>query len=336
MRAVVCHRYGGPEVARIEHVAEPSLGDGEVLVRVVASSVNRTDCGVRKAKPWFARLFYGLRGPRQPILGSEFAGVVEQVGTGASRFAVGDRVFGFGDEGMGGHAELLARHEEGMIAPIPDELSFEQAAVATEGAHYAGTTLRATGVGPGSDVLVYGASGGIGSAAVQLALHLGARVVAVCGTDAVERVAALGPDRVVDYQREDFAAIGERFDLVFDAVGKTSFRTCRPLLRDDGDFAVTDFGPRYQNPFLVLPTRFLPGPRVRFPLPRNGPESMAFVVDALGGRYRPLVDRTYELDDIVEAYRYVETERKVGNVVLRVAPAPDDGADGAAGELGGG
>lgn len=331
MRAVVCHRYGGPEVARIEDVPRPSPGDGDVLVRVVAASVNRTDCGVRMAKPWFARLFYGLRGPRQPILGSEFAGVVEQVGPDVGRFTVGDRVFGFGDEGMGGHAEYLVRPQDGMIAVIPEALSFEQAAAATEGAHYAGTTLRSTGVGEGSDVLVYGASGGIGSAAVQLASHLGARVVAVCGTDAVDRVAALGADRVVDYQRDDFTAIGERFDLVFDAVGKTSFRACRPLLRADADFAVTDFGPGYQNPFLVVPTRFLPGPRVRFPIPRNTPESMALILDALGDRYRPVIDRTYDLDEIVEAYRYVETERKIGNVVLRVAPAPDGEPGGAGG-----
>lgn len=293
-------------------------------MRVVASSVNRTDSGLRIPTPAFARLFIGLRRPRHPILGSEFAGVVETVGPEVDRFSVGDRVFGFDDARLGGHGEYLARPAKRMIATIPDGLSFAQAAVATEGAHYAGTWLRAVQVGPGWRVLVYGASGAIGSAAVQLAAHLGAEVVAVCGTDAVERVAALGDHEVIDYQQQDFTAIGRRFDLVLDAVGKTSFAACRPLLDDDGCFIASELGPRFQNPVLAVATRFRSGPRVRFPLPQASVASINLIREALvAGSFRPLIDRTYDLDEIVEAYRYVETGQKVGNVVLRVADEPE-------------
>ncbi len=322
MRAVLCRSYGPPEAVTVEDVEVPEPGAGEILIRIAASSVNRTDCGVRGAAPPLVRLIYGLRGPRRPILGCEFAGVVERVGAGVERFAVGDRVFGFDDTRMGGHAEYVVKADAGMIAPVPDGLTLTQAAVATEGAHYAGTTLRATEVGPGSSVLVHGASGAIGSAAVQLANHLGAEVTAVCGSDATDLITDLGPARVIDYQTEDFTAVDQRFDLVFDAVGKTTFGTCRHLLEPNGVYVGTEFGPWFQNPLLVIPTRFLPGPRVRFPIPQANHRSMAFIVDAIdGGSYRPLIDRSYPMDEVVEAYRYVETGTKLGNVVLDVAGA---------------
>ena len=326
MRAEICRSYGPPTVADIRETPRPEPGAGEVLIRVVASSVNRTDCGIRGAKPPLVRLFYGLRRPRHATMGCEFAGEVEAVGPGVDRFAVGDRVFGFDDDRLGGHAEYVVKPDRGMIAVVPEGLTLAQAAVATEGAHYAGVTLRATDIGVESEVLVYGASGAIGSAAVQLAGHLGARVTAVCGTDAVDRVAALGPAEVIDYQVTDFTTLGPRFDLVFDTVGKTTFGACRPLLRPDGSFVATEFGPRFQNPLLVLVTRMLPGPRVRFPLPRRSHEAMTAIVDALeAGSYRPLVDRSYPFDQLVDAYRYVETGQKVGNVILLVDEPGDPG-----------
>ena len=322
MRAAICRRYGPPEVVELAELPTPNPGPGEVGIRVVSSSVNRTDCGIRSASPWIARCFYGLRRPRRPVLGSEFAGVVDAVGPGVDRFAEGDRVFGFDDSGMGGHGDYLVRSIDGMIDLVPEGLSLAEAGAATEGAHYAGSILRATGVGPGSTVLVYGASGAIGSAAVQLAVHLGAEVVAVCGTDGVEAVGTLGASMVVDYQREGLEAIDRRFDLVMDAVGKTTFWACRHLLTPDGTFVSSEFGPWLQNPLLILPTRLWPGPRVRFPIPVVRHESMRFILDALvAGTYRPLIDRRYPLDDIVEAYRYVEQARKIGNVVLEVGEA---------------
>ncbi|MEL6984802.1 MAG: NAD(P)-dependent alcohol dehydrogenase, partial [Actinomycetota bacterium] len=299
----------------VEEVPRPEPGDDQLLIRVVASSVNRTDCGIRAAAPPVVRLLYGFRGPRHPILGCEYAGVVEEVGSAVQGYAVGDRVFGFDDSRMGGHAQYVVKPAKGMLAHVPPELTLAEAGVATEGAHYAATTLRATDVGPGSQVLVYGASGAIGSAAVQLAAHLGAEVTAVCGSATVDRVSALGPVQVIDYQQEDFTTIDARFDLVFDSVGKTTFRACRPLLRPTGFFVATEFGPRFQNPLLILPTRVLPGPRVKFPIPARSHEAMRFIVDALvAGSYRPMIDRRYPLDEVSEAYRYVETGEKVGNV----------------------
>lgn len=323
MRAVVCRSYGGPEVAELADVPIPDPGPGEVRIRVKASSVNRTDCGIRAASPPIARLVYGLRRPRRPILGTEYAGVVDAAGPGVERFAVGDRVFGFDDAGSGGHAEYVVKRAEGMIAEIPDGLGFDQAAVATEGAHYAGTDLRAADVGPGTRVLVYGASGAIGSAAVQLAAHLGAEVTAVCGTDAVEVVRGLGPDRVVDYLAEDVTAIDGSFHLVFDAVGKRSYRSLGHLLAPDGWYVSTELGRGAQNPMLALAGRLPRGPRVRFPIPRAGWRSMALIVEALeAGTFRPVIDRVCPMDEIVEAYRYVETGRKIGGVVLDVDLCP--------------
>lgn len=319
MRAVVCRSYGGPEVAEVADAPVPDPGPGEVRIRVRASSVNRTDCGIRGASPPIARLIYGLRRPRQPILGTEYAGVVDAVGPDVDRFAVGDRVFGFDDARSGGHAEYVVKPAEGMIATIPDGLDFAQAAVATEGAHYAGTDLRAAGVGPGHRVLVYGASGAIGSAAVQLAAHLGAEVTAVCGTDALDVVRGLGPGRVVDYQVEDLTALEGGFHLVFDAVGKRSHGELGHLLAPDGWYISTELGRGAQNPLLALAGRLPRGPRVRFPIPRRSWASMALIVEALeAGTFRPVVDRTYPMDDIVEAYRYVESGRKIGGVVLDV------------------
>jgi deazaflavin-dependent oxidoreductase (nitroreductase family) len=319
MRAAVSPRYGPPEVVRVAVVARPEPRGGELLVRVQATTVNRTDCGFRAGHPWFLRAFSGVRRPKRTILGNEFAGVVEAVGAGATRFSVGDRVFGYDDQRFGGHAEYLTVAEGGAVATIPDGWSFEAIAPATEGAHYALANLRAAGVGDGSDVLIYGASGAIGSAAVQLARSVGAHVTAVCGTEHVAVVAGLGADRVVDRRVADFTADTQRYDLVFDAVGKCSFRQCRPLLKPNGIWTSTDLGPLSQNPLLVLATRFSRGRRVLFPLPaidREMVECFRGLVET--GQFTPLVDRAYPLDDIVEAYRYVETQQKVGNVVIVV------------------
>lgn len=314
MKAAVYTRYGPPEVLRVTDVPAPVAKDDEVLVRVRATSVNRTDRGFLRAEPWIVRLFAGLRAPRRTILGCEFAGDVEAVGGSVTRFAVGDRVFGFDDAGWGGQAELKTIAESRMVDTIPDGLSYEDAAVSTEGAHYALRYVRAVHMGSGTRVLLHGATGAIGTAAVQLLKHAGASVVLV---------RALGADAVVDWEREDFTALDERFDVVFDAVGKSSFGACRPLLRGGGVYVSTDLGPWAQNAPLSLvgPVfRAVGAKRVAFPLPRASREAIAFLRERLArGELRPVIDRAYGLDDIVEAYRYVDTGLKVGNVVVRVA-----------------
>jgi NADPH:quinone reductase-like Zn-dependent oxidoreductase len=324
MRAAVRTSYGPPAVVRVTEVAKPAARDGEVLVRVHATTVNRTDCGVRAARPFFYRLFIGLLRPRATVLGTEFAGEVEAVGAGVTSFEVGDRVFGFEGARFGAHAEYLAMPETGLLATIPADLSYEQAAPSSEGSQYALSLIRNAKVGRGQDVLVYGATGAIGSAAVQLLKHLGANVTAVCGTEHVDLVKGLGADRVVDYTAEDFTRDEQTYDVVLDAVGKSSFGRCRRLLRPRGVYLSTDLGPLSQNPFLALLTPLFGRRRVMFPIPKRADRELARDLRELveSGAFRPLVDRRYPLDQIVEAYRYVESGRKVGNVVIVVRPAP--------------
>jgi NADPH:quinone reductase-like Zn-dependent oxidoreductase len=319
MRAAVHTRYGPPDVVGVREVPTPTAGTGELLVRVHATTVNRTDCAARVAKPAFMRLVTGLTGPRRTILGNEFAGEVDAVGPGVTAFRPGERVFGYVEGPFGAHAEFLTVPATGSLATIPPDLSYEQAAPATEGAHYALAMIRKTRVGAGQDVLVHGATGAIGSAAVQLLASIGARVTAVCATGHLDLVADLGADRVVDYTATDFTRDRRRYDVVVDAVGKSSFGQCRPLLKPRGTYLSSELGPRAENPFLALATPLLGGRRVAFPIPRHDQAMVAYLRDLLAsGELRPLVDRRYPLEEIVEAYRYVETGQKIGNVVITV------------------
>lgn len=319
MRAAVRTAYGPPESVRVIDVATPEPSPGEVLVRVRASTVNRTDVGYRAGTPHVIRLFAGLRRPKFQVLGTEFAGTVEAIGDGVTSFAPGDRVCGYNEKTFGAHAEYMTIAAEGSITTMPGELDFEESAPSFEGSHYALANLRAGDVGDGTDLLVYGATGAIGSAAVQLAKALGARVTGVCGSAQVGLVEELGADRVIDYQTEDFTAHGATYDVVFDAVGKSSFAACKPLLRPQGLFLATDMGPFPWNPLLALTTRVGRGPRVKFPLPSDNQEIVRHLRDRIdAAEFRPVIDRTYPLDDIVEAYRYVETGQKVGNVVISI------------------
>jgi NADPH:quinone reductase-like Zn-dependent oxidoreductase len=322
MKAAVRTRYGPPDVVRVAEVDKPAPKDDEVLVKVRATTVNRTDCGVRAAKPFIYRFFLGLRRPRVTVLGTEFAGEVEAVGPRVTSFEVGDRVFGFSGDRFGAHAEYLAVPEGGVLAAMPANLSYEEAAPGTEGSQYALSGIRAAKARSGQDVLVNGATGAIGSAAVQLWKHLGARVTAVCGTEHLDLVKGLGADRAVDYAAEDFTKDEQRYDVVHDAVGKSSFGRCRRLLKPGGVYLSADLGPFSQNPILALVTPLFGGRKVLFPLPRRDPGIAGYFKELIeSGAFRPLVDRRYPLDQIVEAYRYVEAGQKVGNVVITIEPS---------------
>lgn len=319
MKAAVLTAYGPPESVRVVQMATPEASPGEVLVRVRASTVNRTDVGYRAGTPHIIRVFAGLRRPKYQVLGTEFAGTVEAVGEGVTSFAPGDRVCGYNEKTFGAHAEFMTIAAEGSITTIPGGLDFGEAAPSFEGSHYALANLRAGEVGDGTDLLVYGATGAIGSAAVQLAKALDARVTAVCGTAHVKLVEGLGADRIIDYQTEDFTAHGATYDVVFDAVGKSSFAACKPLLRPKGLFLATDMGPFPWNPLLALTTRVGRGPQVKFPLPTDNQKTVRYLRDRIeAAEFRPVIDRTYPLDDIVEAYRYVESGQKLGNVVISI------------------
>ncbi len=312
--------YGPPEVVHITDVPAPEVGPSDVRVRVHATTVNRTDCGVRAAKPFFIRALTGLVRPRATILGTEFAGVVESVGPSVTRFSVGDGVFGYSPR-FGAHAELVSIPEDGLVAAIPGGLSFEGVAPSTEGAHYALSIIRKAGITGGQDVLVNGATGAIGSAAVQLLADLGARVIAVCGAAHVDLVRGLGADRVINRDEVDFTKEGHRYDVIFDAVGKSSFGRCRRALRPRGLYLTTDLGPWAQNVVLPVVTRLVGGRRVMLPTPIEDQEIVEYLRERIAsGRFRPLVDRRYPFEQIVDAYRYVETGQKLGNVVITIVP----------------
>ena len=323
MRAAVHTRYGPPDVVQVRDVPTPAPGDGELLVRVHATTVNRTDCHYRSATPFVMRGLSGLTRPKATILGNEFAGVVEARGAGVSAFAVGDRVFGYCEGPFGAHAEYLVVAEHHAIAAMPEQHTFVQAAPGTEGSHYALNHLTRAGVADGQDVLVYGATGAIGSAAVQLVKAIGATVTAVCGPDHLALVQGLGADRVVDYTAGDFTLDAQRYDVVFDAHGTPSYFTCRRLLKPGGRFTSAGPGPHYVNAVLPLLGPLLGDKRVVFSIPRIDRAMVEHLASLMAdGRFTPLVDRTYPLDDIVAAYRYVEAGQKVGNVVIEVAAEP--------------
>ncbi len=322
MKAAQYTQYGPPEIVQIVDVPKPTPRENEVLVKVHATTVNRTDCGFRSAEYFISRFFSGLLRPKNKTLGCEFAGEIEAIGSGVTTFTVGDRVFGFNDQTWGGHAEYLVIAEKDAITTMPAEITFEEAAPIAEGGHYALCDIRAAKVTAGQNALVYGATGAIGSAAVQLLKAKGLRVTAVCATPHVALVRGLGADEVIDYMQQDYTQTTQRFDLVFDAVGKTSFGKCKPVLTSKGIYISTELGKNWQNVWFALTTPIWGGKKVLFPIPTISKEDVEYLKSLVEtGQYKPVIDRkyTFKLADIVAAYRYVETGQKIGNVVVTVA-----------------
>lgn len=320
MKAIVHNQYGPPEVVQLMEVDKPTPKKGEVLVKVYATTVNRTDSGFRSAEYFISRFWSGILRPKYRVLGCEFSGTIEEVGEGVVSFKKGDKVFGYNDKTFGGHAEYLTIGESEAIYFLPDNLSFCDAAPITEGAHYALNIIRASRIESGQSALVYGATGAIGSSAVQLLKYFGVEVTAVCNTKNLELVKSLGADLVIDYQTEDFTRTEKKFHFIFDAVGKSSFGQCKPLLTEKGVYISTELGRNAENVLLALTTPVWRGKRVLFPIPSINKDDVIFLKELVEqGKYRPVIDRHYALDQIVEAYRYVETGQKTGNVVITVA-----------------
>jgi NADPH:quinone reductase-like Zn-dependent oxidoreductase len=331
MRAVVYDRYGPPDVLHLAEVERPVPRDDEVLVKIHATTVNRTDCAMRGGGDFITRLGYSiittgspfkaLRRPQQRILGSELAGEVAAVGVAVSQFAVGDRVFGVHAGKYGAHAEYVCMRESAPLAWMPAAMTFAEAAAICDGALLALGCLRRVGLRAGQRILIYGASGSIGTAGVQLAKSFDAHVTAVCNTKNVEIVRALGADVVIDYTRDDFTKNGETYDIIFDAVGKHAFRRCRSSLKPGGVYISTD---GWENLFWIAWTARIGDKRVVVDVPPHYRKAdVIFLRDLIEtGKYRAVIDRTYPMEQVVEAARYVETEQKTGNVVLTVS---DDG-----------
>lgn len=317
MKAIGYTKYGPPEVLELIEVEKPAPGDNEILVKVKATTVNRTDCAMLRAKPFIMRFLTGLFKPTNPILGTEFAGEIEAVGAAVVSFKAGDKVFGFDDQGLHAYAQYLTLSVNKAITTIPANITYEQAACSMEGAHYAYNMINKVNLKAGQKVLVNGASGGIGSAAVQLLKYFGADVVAVCNTKNIELVKGLGADRVIDHTAADFTKEDKKYDLIFDTVGKSSFTKCRPLLNARGVYMSSELGWMAQNIFFALVTPMIGKKKVIFPIPKDIKASMSLIKKLVGeGKFKAVIDRKYSLEQIAEAFRYVETGQKTGNVVI--------------------
>lgn len=320
MKAIIHTRYGPPEVLSLADVARPLPKANEVLIKVYASTVNRTDCGFRSAEYFISRFFSGLFKPTNQILGNEFAGVIAEVGSAVTTCNVGDKVFGYNDKTFGANAEYMVVGEDSPFTTMPDSVSFYEAVAITEGGHYALCDIRAAKVKAGQNVLVNGATGAIGSAAVQLLKYFGATVAAVCHSQHIALVKGLGADEVIAYDKQDFTQLRTTYDFVFDAVGKSTFGKCKRLLIPRGIYISTELGPGGQNPFLALITPLLGGKKLLFPIPTINKDDVIFLKHLVEeGHYKPVIDREYTLEQVVEATKYVETGTKTGNVVIRIA-----------------
>jgi len=319
VKAVVQDRYGPPEVLYVEDVAAPVPKDDEVLIRVRASTVSQSDTHVRAAHPFFWRLIAGFRRPKWRTLGVDLAGEVEAVGSAVTAFKVGDQVFGQ-PRWVGAHAELVCLREGGVVAHKPANLTFEEAAAVPDGASQAVATLRVAGVREGQRIVIHGASGSLGTAAIQLAKHMGAHVTAVCSTRHVDLVRSIGADEVVDYLREDLTRNGQSYDAVIDAAGKYSFAQGRRALKPGGIYVATD---GLRNFFWWFWTWRIGDRRLKFAAGRRNKEDLRFFKQLIeAGEYRPVIDRRYPMDQAPDAHRYVETWRKAGNVILTISGEP--------------
>jgi NADPH:quinone reductase-like Zn-dependent oxidoreductase len=320
MRAAFRTRYGPPDVLEVREVRKPEPRPGDVLVRVHAATVSRTDSAALWGRPFVTRFVTGLPRPRHTATGSDFAGEVEAVGKDVTAFRVGDRVWGFDGNGAGTHAQYVTFAANKAIATIPTGLEYPEAVACAEGPHYALNFLRKVTVEAGRRALVNGATGAIGSAAVQLLKHRGVEVTAVCAGANAALVQSLGAARVIDYLKDDFTNDDARYDFVFDAVGKSTFGACKPILKPGGIYISSELGPRAENLYLALLTPVLGGKRVRFPLPVDTKGSLSLVRGLLEQRkFRPVIDRTYRLDEIREAFTYVASGQKIGSVILTMS-----------------
>lgn len=317
MKAITYTKYGPPEVLHLSEVEKPTPKDNEVLIKIYATTVNRTDCGFRNPEYLIVRLISGLFRPKINILGSEMSGEIEAIGKDVKTFKKGDQVFGLNTYKFGTHAEYICIPQKGSIAAKPSNMSYEEAAAVCDGLMLAMTYIRKIDFKNVQKILINGASGSIGSACVQLAKSYGTKITAVCDTKNLELVKSLGADKVIDYTKDDFTKDGQLYDVVIDAVGKSSFFRCKKLLKPGGVYFSTELGFLSQNIFLAMLTPIIGSKKVKFPIPKDSKEDIAYFKEIIeAGEYKAVIDRIYPLEQIIEATRYVESGRKTGNVVI--------------------
>lgn len=320
MKAAIRYNYGPIESIQVLDIPIPEPKPSEIRIKVMATTVNRTDLGVLTGKPYIMRAFAGFPKPTKPVTGTDFAGVVEKVGEGITAFKVGDRVWGLQDNGAGTHGEFACISVKTAVMKISDGVDYKEIVACAEAAHYAYNFLNKVKLEPGDHVLVNGGTGAIGSAAIQLLKVKGILVTAVCHEINVEKVKALGADRVIALEREDFTKEKIQYECVLDAVGKSRFSFCKPILKPGGIYISSELGLNWENLTLALTTPVFGGKKVVFPLPLNVLESMTVIKDLLlKGHFKPLIDRSFALDQVREAFSYVASEKKIGNVILEIS-----------------
>ena len=318
MKAAVRSNYGLPGDLSIKELDIPVPKDDEVLIRVIATTVNRSDCHVLSGRPFIMRLFTGLFKPRSPIIGSDFSGKVEAVGTSVQAFKAGDQIMGFGGGfGCGSHAQYFTLPEvkaKKMMISMPPGIAYDEAAACLEGACYAAAQIKPLQPKPGQKALVIGATGAIGSSYVQYLKYYGAYTTAVCSNENEKLVSALGANKIIDYTTEDFTKDNEQYDFVFDAVGKSSFFKCKRLLKKNGIY--TSSG-GFLNLLLLLITPIFGGKKVVFSFSNDIPAELNFIKELImKGSFKAVIDRKYPLEQIAEAYHYVASGKKIGNVII--------------------
>lgn len=315
MNAAVRRNYCSPNQIRIERVEKPVPEANEVLIRVHASTVNRTDCANLTAKPFIMRFILVFFNPKKIILGTDFAGEIAAIGKNVKSFKVGDHVFGFIDTGSSSQAEYLATAVENLFL-IPSNIDFKAAAASLEGAHYAYTFIHKVNIKSGQSILINGATGGIGSALLQFARLYDVKITATCNTKNRELILSLGADKIIDYSIEDFTDSNDKYDFVFDTVGKSTFNKCKSLLKENGVYISSELGPYSQNIFYPLWTSML-SKKVIFPIPFGKHKTIPYISNHLKtGAFKPIIDQEYLLEDIIKAYENVIKGKKTGNVLI--------------------
>lgn len=323
MKAILVTRYGGPEVLQVKEVPTPSPKENEVLIKIYAAAVNNTDAVFRKGKPFISRIFTGLLKPKQPIPGDVLAGEVIEIGKDVTRFKIGDRIYGYTQATFGAHAEYICLPDNSAITIIPENINYEEAAGIVDGGHTALVFLRDKGkIGNKQKVLIYGASGSVGTAAVQLAITYGAEVTGVCSTVNIEMIKSLGVKRVIDYTKNDFIQENKKYDIIFDTVAKKSFLQCKNTLVKNGIYLTT-----FPTPGVLFKGLFKSkrkGKRAFFVAAGMKPvdekiENLQYLSELIKNKkIKTVISKRYSMDEAAEAHRYVETGHKKGNVIITV------------------
>jgi NADPH:quinone reductase-like Zn-dependent oxidoreductase len=323
MKAFIHTKYRAIDALKLTEINKPTPKKNEVLIKVYATSVNRTDCAMLNASPFTWRFFMGVFKPKNCVLGTEFAGEIEAVGSEVGSFKVGNKVFGLHDQGLRAHAEYIVLAINKAFTTIPADTSFAQAAVSTESAHYALNFINKVNISEGEKIMINGATGGIGSSVLQFVKNMGAIVTAVCNTKNLDLMKSMGADKIIDYTKDDFTKDSEKYDYIFDTVGKSSFSKCKPLLNPGGVYISSELGPWMQNVFYALFTPLsskLPwkkGEKVVFPIPSDIKGSLVIIKSLMEqGKFKAVIDREYLFEQIPEAFKYVDQGLKTGNVPI--------------------